>query len=218
MARRFFTEADIRRLVKEEGRTELVLEARDVLTALALDAAHELGLRLINHEATPVWSAAGKRETLLRGARWEKPAAVALPVPTDDLVARIVSAVLQRIGQAAVAAPSADRQQVRVIGGRTDEPAPLAPGAAPALDLRQQNAIGAAEGSPWRAGFCSWRAGTREMTLAQAEIYVVIEGVLEIAAQGETWRIFAGDAVLLPAHVHLQLTTPTWVKVFFVGA
>lgn len=56
------------------------------------------------------------------------------------------------------------------------------------------------------------------MTLAQAEIYVVIEGVLEIAAQGETWRIFAGDAVLLPAQVPLQLTTPTWVKVFFVGA
>ena len=37
MARRFFTEADIRRLVREEGRSELVLEPRDVLTALALE-------------------------------------------------------------------------------------------------------------------------------------------------------------------------------------
>ena len=53
MARRFFTEADIRRLVKEEGRSELVLEPRDVLTALALDAARELGLRLINDEPLP---------------------------------------------------------------------------------------------------------------------------------------------------------------------
>ena len=63
MARRFFTEADIRRLVKEEGRSELVLEPRDVLTALALDAARELGLRLVNYEPLPAWSAAGKRDT-----------------------------------------------------------------------------------------------------------------------------------------------------------
>ena len=98
MARRFFTEADIRRLVKEEGRSELVLEPRDVLTALALDAARELGLRLINDEPLPAWSAAGKRDTLLRGPLWEKPAAAAPPAHSDDLVARIVSAVLQRMG------------------------------------------------------------------------------------------------------------------------
>lgn len=227
MARRFFTEADIRRLVKEEGRSELVLEPRDVLTALALDAARELGLRLINDEPLPAWSAAGKRDTLLRGPLWEKPAAAAPPAHSDDLVARIVSAVLQRMGTAtapatapaskdAGAAPSPGWQDVRVISGRAAEPAAVVPGAAPALDLRQQDILGVADGGPVRAGFCSWRAGARAVTLAQAEIEVVIEGVLEISAQGQTWRAFAGDVVLLPAGVPLQLATPSWVRVFFV--
>ncbi len=221
MARRFFTEADIRRLVKDEGRTELVLEPTDVLTALALDAARELGLRLINHEPTPVWSAAGKRETLLRGPLWEKPAA---PAPsTEDLVARIVSAVMQRVGAAAGASPhgaaaqAADLRDIRAISGRPAEPAPLVPGAAPALELRMQEAIGPRDGSSLRAGFCSWRAGARDVTLAQAEIYYVVEGVLEITAQGQMQRVFAGDAALLPGGVALQLATPTWVKVFYVG-
>lgn len=225
MARRFFTEADIRRLVKEEGRSELVLEPRDVLTALALDAARELGLRLVNYEPLPAWSAAGKRDTLLRGPLWEKPAAAAPPAHSDDLVARIVSAVLQRMGTApapapaskdAGAAPSLGWQDVRVISGRAAEPAAVVPGAAPALDLRQQDILGVADGGPVRAGFCSWRAGARAVTLAQAEIEVVIEGVLEISAQGQTWRAFAGDVVLLPAGVPLQLATPSWVRVFFV--
>ncbi|MBK9092196.1 MAG: hypothetical protein IPM84_05370 [Anaerolineae bacterium] len=227
MARRFFTEADIRRLVKEEGRSELVLEPRDVLTALALDAARELGLRLVNYEPLPAWSAAGKRDTLLRGPLWEKPAAAAPPAHSDDLVARIVSAVLQRMGTAtatatapaskdAGAAPSPGWQDVRVISGRAAEPAAVVPGAAPALDLRQQDILGVADGGPVRAGFCSWRAGARAVTLAQAEIEVVIEGVLEISAQGQTWRAFAGDVVLLPAGVPLQLATPSWVRVFFV--
>ena len=214
MARRFFTEADIRRLVREEGRSELVLEPRDVLTALALDAARELGLRLVNHDPLPAWSAAGKRDTLLRGPLWEKPAAAAPPAPSDDLVARIVSAVLQRMG--AGVAPSPGWQDVRVISGRAAEPAAVVPGAAPALDLRQQDILGVADGGPVRAGFCSWRAGARAVTLAQAEIEVVIEGVLEISAQGQTWRAFAGDVVLLPAGVPLQLATPSWVRVFFV--
>jgi ethanolamine utilization protein EutQ (cupin superfamily) len=223
MARRFFTEADIRRLVKDEGRSELVLEPTDVLTALALDAARELGLRLINHEPTPAWSAAGKRETLLRGPQWEKPAAEAPPLNTEDLVARIVSAVLQRVGSAAGGSPNAAAAQaaglhdISVISGRPTEPAPLVPGATPALELRQQEAIGPADGSPLRAGFCSWRAGAREVILAQAEIHYVVEGLLEITVQGQTRRVFAGDAALLPGGVALQLTTPTWVKVFYVG-
>ena len=214
MARRFFTEADIRRLVKEEGRSELVLEPRDVLTALALDAARELGLRLVNYEPLPAWSAAGKRDTLLRGPLWEKPAAAAPPAPSDDLVARIVSAVLQRMG--AGVAPSPGWQDVRVISGRAAEPAGGVPGGAPAPDLRQRGIPG---GGGWRAGGGrrgSWRAGARAVTLAQAEIEVVIEGVLEISAQGQTWRAFAGDVVLLPAGVPLQLATPSWVRVFFV--
>lgn len=223
MARRFFTEADIRRLVKDEGRTELVLEPADVLTALALDAARELGLRLINHEPTPAWSAAGKRETLLRGPQWEKPAAEAPPLNTEDLVARIVSAVLQRVGNVASASPSAaaahaaSLHDISIISGRSTEPAPLVPGAAPALELRQQEVIGPADGSPLRVGFCSWRTGARDVTLAQAEIHYIVEGVLEITAQGQTQRVFAGDAALLPGGVPLQLTTPTWVKVFYVG-
>jgi len=223
MARRFFTEADIRRLVKDEGRTELVLEPADVLTALALDAARELGLRLINHEPTPAWSAAGKRETLLRGPQWEKPAAEAPPLNTEDLVARIVSAVLQRVGNAgggspnAAAAHAAGLHNISVISGRSTEPAPLVPGAAPGLELRQLEVIGPADGSPLRAGFCSWRAGARDVTLAQAEIHYIVEGVLEITAQGQTRRVFAGDAALLPGGVALQLATPTWVKVFYVG-
>lgn len=215
MARRFFTEADIRRLVKEEGQSELVLAPSDVLTALALDAARELGLRLINHEPLPTWSAAGKRDRLLAGPVWQKPAAADAP---DDLAARVVSAVLQQIAAAAPgrAAPGAGWQTVRVVAGRNAEPGTTAPGAAPALDVRQQEVLSPGDGGPLIAGFCSWRTGARAVTLPRAEIDIVLEGVLEISAQGQTWRAFAGDVVLLPPGVPLQLATPAWVRVFFV--
>ena len=117
----------------------------------------------------------------------------------------------------AAAGHAAGPHDISVISGRPTEPAPLVPGAAPTLDLRQQEVISPADGSPLRAGVCSWRAGARDMTLAQAEIYYVVEGVLEITAQGQTRRMFAGDAALLPGGVALQLATPTWVKVFYVG-
>ena len=140
MARRFFTEADIRRLVKEEGRSELVLEPRDVLTALALDAARELGLRLVNHDPLPAWSAAGKRDTLLRGPLWEKPAAAAPPAHSDDLVARIVSAVLQRMGTAKTAAGAGDESgpSLQLCHGASSWPDPAvdAPGSDAKVSLR----------------------------------------------------------------------------------
>ena len=218
MARRFFTEADIRRLVKEEGQSELVLTPSDVLTALALDAARELGLRLINHEPVPTWSAAGKRDRLLAGPVWEKPAAADA---ADDLVARVVSAVLQQMTAGAATAAgrattAAGWQTVRVVAGRAAEPGTAVPGAAPALDVRQQDVLTAGDGGPLMAGFCSWRTGARTITLPRAEIDVVLEGVLEISAQGQTWRAFAGDVVLLPPGVPLQLATPAWVRVIFV--
>lgn len=216
MARRFFTEADIRRLVKEEGRSELVLQAGDTLTALALDAARELGLRLVGYDQTPVWSAAGKRDTLLRGPTWQKPSAPPAAADADALTAHIVGQVLQRLG-AVAARPAPLGLTPVVVSGRETALTP-APDAAPALDLRQAEVVGDASGGALRAGFISWRAGGRNVVLAQDQIVFVVEGVLDAQAQGQRWRLFAGDVALLPGQVALELATPTWVKIFYTHA
>ncbi|QLQ07875.1 MAG: hypothetical protein HZY76_18980 [Anaerolineae bacterium] len=78
MARRFITAADVRRLVKQEGQTEPYW-AGDVVTALAQDTAHDLGLRLVNHDAVPAWSTAGRHARLLKGTPTPKPATPATP-------------------------------------------------------------------------------------------------------------------------------------------
>lgn len=212
MARRFITAADVRRLVKQEGQTELVLGPDDVVTALALDSARDLGLRLVNHDAVPAWSTAGRHERLLKGpAPVPKPADPPSTTITADLVAQIVAEVLRRRG-------SGGRTQPGTHGPlRVDGRAPAAP-AGPVLSgaWQQQEVIGAAQGGGMAAGFRCASAGTWTHTAAVNEMCYVVEGSVEVTFDGHAQRAYAGDVLFVPAGSQATYTTSSWVKLFCV--
>lgn len=71
MARRIIAEADVEHWVKRAGVTEIVLCENDVVTALARDAAYELGLRFV--EAAEAGRAVETAATIAKpaGAGWK---------------------------------------------------------------------------------------------------------------------------------------------------
>jgi ethanolamine utilization protein EutQ len=217
MARRFITAADVRRLVKQEGQTELVLGPEDVVTALAQDTARDLGLRLVNHTSVPAWSTAGRHDRLLKGPppvpKPPESAAGSTAAATADLVAQIVTEVLRRRGLGEPAA-SAAAGPLRIDGRAA---APAATGADSA-GWQQQEAIGAARGGGLAAGFRSAQAGTWTYSPAVNEMCYVVEGLVDVTFGGQVQRAFAGDVLFIPAGSPATFSTPSWVKVFYVTA
>lgn len=217
MARRFITAVDVRRLVKQEGQTELVLGPDDVVTALAQDTARDLGLRLVNHSSVPAWSTAGRHDRLLKGPPSVPKPAGGTPdstaAVTADLVAQIVAEVLRRRGIGGQVSP-ATAGPLHVDGrAAAGAPATTTPGG-----WSQQEVIGAARSGGQAAGFRTARAGSWTYTPATAETCYVVEGVVDIAFGGQVQRAFAGDVVYLPPGCQATYNTPTWVKVFYVTA
>ena len=213
MARRFITAADVRRLVKQEGQTELVLGPGDVVTALAQDTAHDLGLRLVNHDAVPAWSTAGRHARLLKGTPTPKPATPATPssAATADLIAQVVAEVLQRRSTGDERLPTSAAPQH--LDGRAFAAVPADSGAA---GWQGQEVIAAAAGAGMAASFRSAAAGSWIYTPVVNEVYYVVEGLVDVTFGGRVQRAHAGDVLFIPAGSPATFTTPSWVKVFCV--
>ncbi|MEN4012093.1 MAG: hypothetical protein AB1453_06510 [Chloroflexota bacterium] len=104
MAKKFFTERDIQRLV-ESGETALTIDADMVLTSQAYDHAKRLGFKIIFPEGKayppsqpirPYLSKIKKPQPQQTAAVSPTPASPGAPV--DDLSARIRAAVVARCG------------------------------------------------------------------------------------------------------------------------
>ncbi len=221
MARRFITAADVRRLVKQEGQTELVLGADDVVTALAQDTARDLGLRLVNHQTVPAWSTAGRHDRWLKGPPPSpRPAPANDPPPaaiTADLVAQIVAEVLRRRGAGGqVSSGSAGPLLIDGRAAAVTAASPLAN--LPASGWQAQEVVGPAQGGGMAAGFRSASAGTWTTTSAARTMCYVVEGLVDVTFAGHAQRAYAGDVLFIPAGTQVTYATPSWVKLFYVTA
>lgn len=226
MQKRLLTASDVRRL-KEEGTLQVTLAADDLITALALDAAQELGVE-IEYETTgaarlPVWSGASQRARREAGsARDSPPRPVPAPPPelgqpaaqSDDLeerVRQIVTTLVEECHPPAAATP------VRHIPGRGTklEPFPFDVGR-PEMDIRLLDVVTAEHGSPIGGGLMSFRQGSFPWTLEYEEIDYVIEGELHIGTKEGTVIGQPGDVLYIPKGTSITFGTPEWVKFFYV--
>lgn len=234
MKGRLYTASDIAALAAGGQPCRLVLAAVDRITPLALDRAHELGVEILFGDGgasnLPTWSGAALQDRRRRGASGA-PAATSASAPApapqpdpapappaDDLEARVRKAVLAALGVAASGpAPAASGPAVHHVDGRSLNmpPFPFEINR-PGMDVRLQDVITQAQGSPMAAGFMSLRQGAFPWHLDYDEIEFVIEGELHIGtAQGvKVGR--PGDVIFVPKGADITFGTPNFARFFYV--
>ena len=224
MAKRLYTAADVQKLVHDEKQTTLVVAKGDIVTPLALDAAHELGLG-ITYEATgsadlPVWSGAAQGLSQAPGA---KPvtavASTSMPATQPAQVADDLEAQVRAIVTAMVAGchPQKPVTPVCHVEGRHIqlEPFPFDV-QRPEMDIRLVDVVTSEHGSPMAAGVMSFREGSFPWTLNYAEIDLVLEGELHIETTQGTLIGKPGDVLYIPEGTSISFATPSWTKFFYV--
>jgi ethanolamine utilization protein EutQ len=222
MAKRLYTAADIQRLVYDDHETTLVVAKGDIVTPLALDAAHELGVEITYEGAgsadLPVWSGAAQQIT---SAPTAKPAALAADKvdrggasPGDDLEAQVRAIVTAMV---AGCHPQKPVTPVRHVEGRHIrlEPFPFDV-KRPEMDIRLVDVVTSEHGSPMAAGVMSFREGSFPWTLNYAEIDLVLEGELHIETTEGTLVGKPGDVLYIPEGTSISFATPSWTKFFYV--
>ncbi|MBN1921898.1 MAG: DUF861 domain-containing protein [Anaerolineae bacterium] len=222
MKKRLITAADIRGM-KDAGERRVAVARGDLVTALALDAARELGIEVCYESEgiradVPAWSGAAQcvyrqRSPAQFAVVSTSPSPAPLP-PVDVLETRVREIVAALVQQGHAPAPSAS---VRHIAGRglRLEPFPLDVGH-PEMDIRVLDVVTRAHGSPMAGGLMSFRKGAFSWTLNYDEIEYVIEGELHIGTPNGTVIGLPGDVLYVPKGTNITFGTPEWAKFFYV--
>lgn len=218
MKKELYTAEIIEKLVHKDSQTTLVLGKGDIVTPLARDRAHELGLTLVypqqDDPALPAWIAAAQgRPASASNVPKSVPAA-------DDLTSRVRQAVANALGQVAPPAPTAATNaapRVLHVDGRrvAMEPFPFNI-RRPEMDVRLADVVTAEDGSPMAAGFMTLHKGQFPWTLTYDEIEYVIEGELHIITNDGVVVGMPGDVLFIPKGSKIQFATPSWAKFLYI--
>lgn len=221
MRRRVYTVAAIDQLAAE-GQKRLVLAHRDIVTPAARDRARELGIELIadDESATdlPAWTGAAQdlsHRPLIGPRPQPGPAA---PTPAESLEERVRRVVTAMLAEGRPPAPAAAGPRAVVhVDGRDVTMAPFPfPIQRPEMDVRLQDVVTAAHGSPMAAGFMSLHKGSFPWTLNYDEIEYVIEGELHIGTDQGVIVGRPGDVIYIPKGTAITFGTPSWAKFLYV--
>ncbi|MCX7852507.1 MAG: cupin domain-containing protein [Caldilineales bacterium] len=221
MKRRVYTVAAVEQLAAE-GQKRLVLSRTDLVTPAARDRAHELGIELIAADggptALPPWTGAAQdlSHRPLIGPRPQPTPPPAGEPSLEDQVRRVVTAMLAE-GRASAPTTAPGPRGVRHVDGRDVTMAPFPfPIHRPEMDVRLQDVITAAHGSPMAAGFMSLHKGSFPWTLNYDEIEYVIEGELHIGTDRGVIVGRPGDVIYIPKGTAITFGTPSWAKFLYV--
>ena len=229
MKKRLYTATDIRSLVYDQHLATLIVAKGDIVTPLALDAAHELGVEITYEDAgaadLPVWSGAAQN---LVHVPVPKPPAPTEPVPIQALPTVTggsapgddgLEAQVRAIVTAMVAGchPQKPVTPVRHIEGRHIqlEPFPFDV-KRPEMDIKLVDVVTSEHGSPMAAGVMSFREGSFPWTLNYSEIEYVLEGELHIETASGTVVGKPGDVLYIPKGTSINFATPSWAKFLYV--
>lgn len=199
MPRKCYTAQDIKNLADQKI-LELRLQKGDLITPLARDQARESGICIIEAES----------ETS------PPPPPAAAPSNGGGLEAQ-VRQIVAKILEQETAAPASPARTVVHVDGRslTMPPFPFEI-QRPEMDVRLEDVITAAHGSPMAAGFMSLHKGSFPWTLTYDEIEFVIEGELHITTEKGTVVGKPGDVIYIPKGTKISFGTPQWAKFLYV--
>jgi ethanolamine utilization protein EutQ len=199
MPKKLYTATDIEALVKQQKATCLQLEKGDLITPMARDVARELSLNVYEpgeSPSTPVSSSNGTGSDSL-----------------EAKVRLIVSAMLDQ----PKTSPHAATFPVTLIDSRSTSMPPFAFEInRPEMDVRCEDVITQAHGSPMAAGFLTMHAGSFPWTLNYDEVEYVIEGELHIGTAQGTVIGKPGDVIFIPKGTSITFGTPSWAKFLYV--
>lgn len=221
MGRRVYTVAAIDQLAAE-GQKRLVLAHRDIVTPAARDRARELDIELIADDGSatdlPPWTGAAQdlsHRPLIGPRPQPGPAA---PTPAESLEERVRRVVTAMLAEGRPPAPAATAPRAVVhVDGRDVTMAPFPfPIQRPEMDVRLQDVVTAAHGSPMAAGFMSLHKGSFPWTLNYDEIEYVIEGELHIGTDQGVIVGRPGDVIYIPKGTAITFGTPSWAKFLYV--
>ncbi len=206
MPKKCYTAQDIRNLMMRQVR-ELHLQKGDLVTPLARDAAREAGFTIYEAGSQPA----------AQPPAAETPPAQA-PVPAASLEQQVREAVLRALGQSAAAEPppAAPTGILRADGRALSMPPFPFDVKRPEMDVRLEDVVTAAHGSPVAAGFMTFQKGSFPWTLTYDEVQYIIEGELHLTTPQGVTIGKPGDVLYVPKGTSLTFGTPSWVKFLYV--
>ncbi|MEN4011811.1 MAG: cupin domain-containing protein [Chloroflexota bacterium] len=202
MPKKCYTAQDIKNLMLKQVK-ELRLQKGDLVTPLARDTARDLGFTIYEAGSQPPAA---------------PPLAAGAPAPAASLEQQVRDAVLRALGQSVPAEPppAASTGILRADGRSVTMPPFPFDVKRPEMDVRLEDVVTAAHGSPVAAGFMTFHKGSFPWTLTYDEVQYVIEGELHLTtAQGVTIGK-PGDVLYVPKGTSLTFGTPSWVKFLYV--
>ncbi|HEY3367922.1 MAG TPA: cupin domain-containing protein [Symbiobacteriaceae bacterium] len=128
----------------------------------------------------------------------------------EEAVRKTVYEVLAKSRIEVVASPATEqaaggREVILVRGTETGlqkfEPVP-------GVNARLTDLVNADHGASMAVGLMEVRECTFDWTLNYEEIEYVLEGTLDIIADGKTIRGYKGDAIYIPKGTHIQFSSP----------
>jgi ethanolamine utilization protein EutQ len=198
MPKKLYTATDIENLVKQQEACCLQLETGDRITPLARDVAREHGLRISEPGEAPITPSS-------------PPA-----TPEDALAAQVRKIVAAMLGEPSQPKPATSHPVTHVDCRSLSLPPFAFEINRPQMDVRCEDVITQAHGSPVAAGFLTMHKGSFPWTLSYDEVQYVVEGELHIGTSQGTIVGKPGDVIFVPKGTSITFGTPSWAKFFYV--
>ncbi len=186
MGRQLFTAADIRARA-ERGDKRIELAPDDIVTPEAVDIAGDLDIELVRLQVDPL----------------------------ANQVREVVKTMTAnaRDGRA----PDVRGTRVKLVHGSNVELEPFGFDVKrPDMNIRATDVVTDRDGSPMGAGIMSFDNGSFPWTLNYDEIDFVIEGELEIRADGQSYFGRPGDIIFIPRGTSILFCTSTHCRFMYV--